>query len=242
MNSNETRKRILDLLYDTRNQGLPSYLGVAKIMSELNLSKDDCYFHLEFLKSKGYIDPLQSVGEPYVSAKITALGMDVVEGGTFQPIIKQTIETTDIKEVFINVDFNEFFYDKLKEEINFCLNHELFTSVFILSRKLIENLVIDVLRTKFPPSDTTINLYFDTRNGRFLDFSILLKNLEEKKEEFSIDKDSIERFLSLVKPFRPRANSNAHSIETLADRKDVERFKIPEMTALLFRIFGKMST
>ena len=240
MNSNEIRKKILDLLFESRFQGLPSYVNVEKMMSELEITRDQCYFHLEFLKDKGYIDPLQSVGKPYVSAKITTRGIDFVEGGSFQEMKPKAPIVRKEENGLIETIFNEFFYDTLKKEINICFNNELFTSVFILSRKLIENLVIDILRKKFPPSSSTLPLYYDTQNGRFIDFSILLKNLEDNKDSFGIDKSLVEQFISLVKPFRPRANSNTHSIETLADQKDVEKFKIPEMIALLLRIHSNL--
>lgn len=115
---------------------------------------------------------------------------------------------------FLSLKFDDPFYEDLKNEINRTFKFRAFTATYMLCRKLIENLVIDVLRLKFPQNvHGNLTLYFRTDGGgRFHDFTILLKNLEEKIEYFGVDKQIIARFLLMVKIFRPQSNSNAHSI------------------------------
>lgn len=141
----------------------------------------------------------------------------------------------------LEIEFDEFFYDNLKSEINSTYRFGLFTSTMFLARKLLENLVIEILRIKYPPNvGDNLQIYYKAGDGRFHDFTILLKNLEERKDDFSVDKDIITEFISLVKPFRPKANANTHSIIIASDEDEVLKFDIPKMTALLLRLWTKL--
>ena len=63
-----------------------------------------------------------------------------------------------------------------------------------------------------------------------------MKNIEERTEEFSVDKQIIEEFISLVKPFRHKANSTDHSIIMIGDETQVIALKIERMVDLLLKI------
>ncbi len=116
------------------------------------------------------------------------------------------------KDLIISIP-TEHFYHELRKEINFAWKIGLFTSTLILTRKYIENLVIDVLRKKYPQRiGSNINIYFDNKNKRFHDFSILLDNLAERKDDFEPDTHLILKFLEKVKPFKGKANATTHSI------------------------------
>lgn len=136
--------------------------------------------------------------------------------------------------------FDDIFYKKICLEINTCFKLGLYTSSCILSRKLIENLIIDILRLKFPQNDTNLPIYYRVGEGRFHDLTILIKQLEKKKYKFGIDIDHIEKFIELIKPFRPIANSNAHSIIILSEKSDIEKYQIEEMIGLLIRLKEKL--
>jgi hypothetical protein len=148
--------------------------------------------------------------------------------------LQETIYKTDI----LKIDFNDTFYKNLVLEINKAYKIGAYTGAFILCRKLIENLVIDILRKKFPPNATNLELYFSTKNrgGRFHDFSVLLDNLELKKNDFGIDKPLIEELMSLIKPFRPNVNSKTHSIIIIGNEGDIKKFEIEKMVSLLVRM------
>jgi hypothetical protein len=151
-----------------------------------------------------------------------------------------SIATTKRKlPTLLSIEFNDFFYDSLKDEINKTYKFGLFTSTMFLSRKLLENIVIEILRIKYPPNASgNLELYYGRE--RFHDFTILLKNLEGKKDEFGIDKDIISEFISSVQPFRPRANSNAHSIIVTSNEDDVLKHDIQKMTALLLKLWNNL--
>jgi len=146
------------------------------------------------------------------------------------------------KEELIKSQFSDLFYNNLKKEINLSYGYELFTAAFILSRKMIENLVIDVLRLKYPaniPGNLDIYFWQDPKriqSGRHHDFTVLLKNLEEKQDDFIIDKGIIVEFLRLVKVFRPISNANAHSIIMITEEKNLLDAKIDVIVELLLKL------
>ena len=61
------------------------------------------------------------------------------------------------------------------------------TATFILTRKLLENLVIELLRSKFSKD---VSKYYDTSKHRFLGFSNLVDNLKKEKNQFVPDESS----------------------------------------------------
>ena len=166
------------------------------------------------------------------------------ESKTFSLIGGEPIQILTSKRklpALLEIEFNEFFYDNLKSEVNSTYRFGLFTSTMFLARKLLENLVIEILRIKYPPNiQGNLELYYNARDSRFYDFTILLKNLEERKDDFGVDKDIITEFISSVKPFRPRANSNAHSIIIVSDEDEVLSYNIPKMTALLLKLWNNI--
>lgn len=153
-----------------------------------------------------------------------------------------SITTTKRKlPVLLDIKFNDFFYDSLKEEINRTYKFGLFTSTMFLSRKLLENLVIEILRIRYPPNVRgNLELYYYKDGKKFHNFTIILKNLESKKKDFDIDEQLIFEFISLVKPFRPRANSNAHSIVVISNEDEVLKYEIQKMVALLLKLWDNL--
>jgi hypothetical protein len=74
------------------------------------------------------------------------------------------------------------FYVKLIDEINILYANGRYISVCILVRKLLENLVIDILRKKFGTAQ--LELYYNPKKGMFNNFSTLLDNFDVKIDEF----------------------------------------------------------
>ncbi|MFA5518246.1 MAG: hypothetical protein WDA74_03235 [Spirochaetota bacterium] len=154
-------------------------------------------------------------------------------------------EDLDIKRILaksdlIDIKFEDIFYRNLNQEINKCYKLGAYTASFILSRKLIENLVIDILRKKFPQNEENLPIYYRIDSGRFHDLTLLLKNFEERKKEFGIDEETIEEFFKLIKPFRPSANSSAHSIIVWGEKENLDKLQIEKMVGLLIKILNNI--
>ncbi len=68
----------------------------------------------------------------------------------------------------IDLDFNDVFYNELRDEINKAYQMRLFTSVMLLVRKLFENLIIEILRMKYPYNKTgNLEIYYLENDRRF---------------------------------------------------------------------------
>jgi hypothetical protein len=108
----------------------------------------------------------------------------------------------------------------------------------ILSRKLVENLLYEILDRKFPKKP---EIRFDLKKGRPLDFNVLIENFESKRANFSPDiQGAIDKLLVLIKPFRRDANSKAHKvIEYLDTLEELDKHKVPEIVELELQILKK---
>jgi hypothetical protein len=116
-----------------------------------------------------------------------------------------------------------------------------YTAVFILFRKIVENLIIDIVKAKFP---SRIELAYSVGQRRYHDFSVVLQNLYNERNAFSHDGQKlIERLNTLVQPFKKEANDKTHSWFHIVKSpsevdKDKELQPIIEALVLLEREVG----
>ena len=139
--------------------------------------------------------------------------------------------------------YPQTFYNTLEDEINTAYsNPKLPNATYMLTRKLIENLLYNLLEYKFGVRN--ISLYYDVSNKRAHNFGVLLENLREHKPDFDPDQHAlIEKFLSIVHPFRRDANSKAHQvIEYLDNMRYVRNAKIEDMTQILLILIERAKT
>lgn len=126
--------------------------------------------------------------------------------------VEKLLEVTDIPDDF---------YKKLIDEVNHLNKHGFALSLSVLIRKLLENLLIDILRKRYGTSK--LSLYYDTSKHRFLDFSVLLKNFESNQADFQhITSNLDNKLITEINSYRETGNSGAHSID--ANMK-IEHFK-----------------
>lgn len=124
----------------------------------------------------------------------------------------------------IDHNFTDSFFANLAIEINRAYGFRLYNSTLILSRKLIENILIDLLRTKFGMQK--VDMFYNADKGKFHDFFTLLDNLEQNLSEFRPYSTAFEKSLiQFLNKFREKSNSVAHSIETQPDWDYVESLK-----------------
>lgn len=114
--------------------------------------------------------------------------------------------------------------------------------MMVLSRKLIENLVIDILRQKYQLNQDPKNLeiFYNKNKGQFHNFSLLLKNLNQRKNDFYPDQGIINEFMKLMGKFKPNANANAHSITIKSGKDEILEYNVPRIIALLYRLLDHL--
>jgi hypothetical protein len=120
------------------------------------------------------------------------------------------------------------------DEFNRAYYYKCFTSCFFLARKIVENLIIDILKIKFPQER---GLYWDDSRRRFLDLSIILDNLNKKRGDFGTDSKLVERIYQKVKPFKDDANDKAHSWFHLVENKtEIDNMNIEFIISLIEKL------
>jgi hypothetical protein len=191
-----------------------------------SLPKDDWNYYGEYIKE--WPDKLSQL------LKFSELSWDntrnefVYSDGT-----PKLITIDPINAEFIEASLPDPLYEKLRNEINRAYRSNLPDSVFILSRKLIENLVIDLLRAKFPSNP---EIYYDTSRKQFLDFSLLISNLNSHASSYGVDEKKISRLIEPLNKLRETANSTAHSITEIAQVADLPTYKINDLVNTLMHL------
>lgn len=153
------------------------------------------------------------------------------------PVIKVP-ETKAKEEDIIDVkgDYPQSFYYKLHDEINHCYGSNYPNATFFLTRKLVENLVFNILEKKFP---NDVDLWYDKGISYHLPLGVLIKNLYDKRNDFKPNAGRyIEKFNTDVGTFKKEANIKAHNIfEYLENKDELKKFKISDIVQLLINIY-----
>jgi len=141
-------------------------------------------------------------------------------------------------ERFLNIDnVPGTFYPELVDDINRCYSLGIYDATLVLTRKLLENLLIDILRDQY--GTDRIQLYYRPDNGRFQNFSTLIENFENNLTDFEHLSGGLDRdFIDELNAFRQNANAEAHSIETNITERGMRDYREEARHAsqVLFRI------
>jgi len=141
---------------------------------------------------------------------------------------------------FITYESNDHFIKGHINELNRAYTYKCYTSVYILSRKIVENLIVDILQKKYPPEVSLENkeLYWDVVQKRFKDFSIIIKNLFNKKDDFLPAKSkAVERLYQLANKFKGSANDKTHSwFHLVSNPNELNELQLQDMLELIIKI------
>jgi hypothetical protein len=149
--------------------------------------------------------------------------------------LKRKAKSAEKMREIIKFETADYFLQKHIREINRAYAKQCYTCVFVLTRKVLENMIIGVLKAKYP---TDHALYFDTTKHRNLDFSVVLDNLFQKRHEFDNDrKEAIERLHQKLKPFKNDANDKAHSLYHIVENpNEIDNWNLDTIIALIEKI------
>lgn len=138
--------------------------------------------------------------------------------------------------------YADAYLSKLETEINECYQHELPNATLFLTRKLIEDLLYQILRLNF--GEERADLWWDESQQRPWTLGRLIRNLHESKSEFKHDKEHLRKALELLGPFAKEVTKKIHyTAEYLESVDQLSELKIPELvTSLLSLREGLMKT
>lgn len=129
---------------------------------------------------------------------------------------------THTADSFIDIEnTTDDFYDDLIANINKCYRIGVYDGTFVLTRKLLENLVIDLLRNEYPKS--YLRMYYIPEYGRFRNFSELLEVFEYRLKDYQSYSNGLnDELINDINRFRESANADAHSIVRNPDQDDID--------------------
>lgn len=130
------------------------------------------------------------------------------------------------------------FCKKHIQEANQAYTAGCYTAALILTRKIFENLCVELLLGQFPENSTANkDLYYDIARKRFKDFSIIEDNLYKKRHDFpaSVVKP-IERLHDKLKPFMKIANDHTHSWYHICTKTEFDHLEVQEISDLIEKI------
>lgn len=144
----------------------------------------------------------------------------------------------------IKYESENYFIKEHIKELSRAYSAQCYTAVIILFRKILENLIIDILRKKFPKRH---DLIFNDSLHRYHDFSVILDNLYSNRNAFTHDgKTAIERLNQLVKPFKNDANNKTHSwfhiVKSSSEIENLDMESIIELIIILEKEVGIRKT
>jgi len=192
-----------------------------------------------FKKMVAYIFNEKLPDDPRLKNVLANLGVINIEASNF-PISL----TLSIPMRFIDVDtFPDDFYRDLIHLINIAYQTEIYPVVPILIRKLLENLLVDILRSHYGMRD--VSIFYDVNHGSFHSFSTLIDNARQKLEDFNWCSDLFNAdLLRQIDKYREQGNASAHSIVMRVRREDLEKNKdeIIQTVRQLLKTFSLINT
>ena len=121
---------------------------------------------------------------------------------------------------------NDQFYITLVEDINKSYREGIDEATLVLTRKLLENLVIDILRARYGLSDNRRELFYNTNKRQFCRFSKLIENVKNNMEDLEYFSDRLdESVVDLLEDLKNQGDASAHSIEVAPSEGDMSEYR-----------------
>jgi hypothetical protein len=138
---------------------------------------------------------------------------------------------------FVQYDTTDTFVRDHILETNKAYTAGCYTAAYILCRKIIENLLTDIIRKKYGyPKREAVELFFDTSRGRTRDFSEILINLRNHAADFGPEKTLLERVLNLSEKFKDDANNKAHSWYHIVRKAELDATSVQDILRMISRL------
>ena len=126
-------------------------------------------------------------------------------------------------------------------EINKAYGYWLYTASIVLLRKLFENLIIDLLRTRYGVKK--LELFYNEDKGMHYNLSTLIENLKDNISDFKMFTRAFnDDFFRFIHDLREKAGGSAHSIDISTNSKTLYNWKdaINQYTKLLRSVIQKV--
>ena len=156
------------------------------------------------------------------------------------PKVEEPISSPpEVRFIDVKGDYPQNFYYKLEKEVNDCYTAELPNATFFLCRKLIENLLFNILEKKYKHNQEK---WWNAEYDQPWALSRLIKNLHQNRKDFKPNvKKYIEKAHPLLQKLRNEVNPKAHNIyDYLGTKEDLDKFKINDVVQLLINVYNNI--
>lgn len=147
-----------------------------------------------------------------------------------------TLIPSKYKKIIEDIDLEDSIYQDVINEINGTYENHFFTSMYILIRKLLENLLYDCLKKYYGTKN--IDIFFNKAKNRHHGFGTLKDNFNKliNNTDFIANADKVDqKFIDLLKEFKDSGDINAHSLFNFPHQNFIEEKK-DEINILLNRL------
>lgn len=133
--------------------------------------------------------------------------------------------------VFVDDDYATGAFDQETiEEINRCYRIGANSAVLVLYRKLLENIIIQILRGHY--GTDSIEKFYDEDHSQLHRYSILLSEFDDSRSDLSLYSDNLtDRLVNKLWEFKGDSDAMAHSIQY-----DISDEELEEMSAEAARV------
>lgn len=112
-------------------------------------------------------------------------------------------------------------YEKLIEDINDCYRYRIYDGMMVLTRKLFEDMVFQILKTHYAGKQN--DMFYDQENGQHYSFDDLLTNLKDGVPTLRMYSRELEQGVAEeIRELKDKGNSGAHSIRIEFSDEEVE--------------------
>lgn len=138
---------------------------------------------------------------------------------------------------FLKYDSEDSFIKDHIYEVNKTYTYKCYTATFILCRKILENFLVGIIVKKYPKTEATKEMYYDTKRGRMRDFSEILEILKKRTQDFGSEKTILERILNRSHKFKDDANLKTHSwYHLVKDKSEIDAHQIQDILNMIKKI------
>jgi hypothetical protein len=150
------------------------------------------------------------------------------------PVAVQETQFIDVNGTFPTNHYNQLVNEANESELRNCPN-----AAFWLSRKMVENLIFDILAKKYR---NQVDLWYDRNKHRNHSLSMLIDNMYLRKDDFNPDATQyIEQFKNDVGKFKKDVDAAVHkNFFYLNDKKELKPYKVSKLIQLLLQIYGTL--
>jgi hypothetical protein len=143
-----------------------------------------------------------------------------------------------ILKQFIKYQTTDTFIEGHIDETNRSYTYGCYTACFILCRKIIENMLTDVIRKKYPQNSLqNLEMFYDTSRNRTRDFSEIISTLRRHSNDFGPDRTLLERILTRAEQLKDEANNKTHSwFHIVKTPKELQEMHVQDILDMIVKL------